>query len=1264
MNDSLYCLILLSINSLFIMVNHFSLFRVSLVMLLFALSSCNFNKKDVPFDYNSTQFVTPIAKPFKFSKPQKYQLMDEKISAKDIKVTKLDIDKLPSSPLDMDGWQPLLKPLKETKIDWVNLKTNTFDIDKLPKEKLIFKTSILGIPTVVKTGKPEVKNNGFNNILVFKEGLPNKNISDILKDSKGAIWIATSDGLCHFTGESCNIYNKEQGFESTSFNKLCEDNQGQIWAGMRDGGLCVINSKAGIIKSLSTKNGLGENSVWGLLNDKLGNVWVGTWGGGIDIVNEKEGVIKHLKDEINVNKNNIRSFLLSSNGEVWAGSGSGVDIINVKNKTTKNLSTEQGLSDNDIELIFESNEDEIWLGTRNEVNILNKKTGTIKHLSTENGLSNNNIRSFYKDKYERMWIGNSKVGIDILDTKNNRIKLIGINEGLSAGYISKILNTSDNQIWLCTPDGINIINESYNVNHFRPATDLKDNKFWDILETSNSQIWLGSDDGVYIIDKFKKVKKLFKLTSPVVKILEDSKGKIWLGTEGKGVFIYNPFERTLRNIEFTHIGKQGNNVFSITEDDRNQIWIGHAAGGLSIIHKDYYSIKSVNTPIDFGNVPVSHLLNEKDGKIWASTFRAGIFVFDQKEATFQILDKVHGLNSNQIINLHKSKNSDIWAGSLDGGIDIIDIKKSTITNLSTKEGLSSDFILNIIESKKGTMYALTETGLSSITQSKDSTSNNKKWLFKTYGDNKGFGNFEPNFLGSVQLKNGDFWWNLNNRIVIMKPTVEDTFISKPKISSIDIINHRQYFINNNFRSSLLEKIDSIYDNQSNKFINTKSIEFKSDYLKKYNIEFDSVSGEHNLPANLRLPHNQNHLTFHFISEGSKHFDKAYYSYFLQGFDEKWSKVSDKSYTENYINLEPGDYNLKVSSKGFNGKWSTPTEFKFKILPPWWQTWWAYLGLFLGLLGTAFGIAQMRAASLQKENKLLEEKVKLRTDELEKKSNDLEKSIIDLKATQSQLLQSEKMASLGELTAGIAHEIQNPLNFVNNFSEVSNELLDEMKTELDKGDMEEAKNIADDIKQNLEKINHHGKRADAIVKGMLQHSRKSTGVKEPTDINALADEYLRLSYHGLRAKDKSFNATMITDFDSSIGKINIVQQDIGRVILNIITNAFYACTERLALSKTEVSRSAALSQLKFDPTIWVSTKKENDKVIISIKDNGNGIPQDVIDKIFQPFFTTKPTGQGTGLGLSMSYDIVKAHGGELKVDTKEGEGTEFTIQLPL
>ncbi len=291
---------------------------------------------------------------------------------------------------------------------------------------------------------------------------------------------------------------------------------------------------------------------------------------------------------------------------------------------------------------------------------------------------------------------------------------------------------------------------------------------------------------------------------------------------------------------------------------------------------------------------------------------------------------------------------------------------------------------------------------------------------------------------------------------------------------------------------------------------------------------------------------------------------------------------------------------------------------------------------------------------QKANALLQQQ-KQQTEQQKTKA---EQALQELEATQSQLIQREKMASLGELTAGIAHEIQNPLNFVNNFSEVTTELIAEMEEEIRKGNLEEIKVVAGDIRQNMEKINHHGKRADSIVKGMLQHSRISTGKKELTDINALADEYLRLSFHGKRAKEKSFNATIETDFDEHIPKINIVQQDLARVLLNLFNNAFYAVAEKKKKSGDG-----------YEPTVFVITKHFNSPsgvggIEIRVKDNGNGIPEKIMDKIYQPFFTTKPTGQGTGLGLSLSYDIItKGIGGNIKAETKEGEYAEFIVQLP-
>jgi len=375
-------------------------------------------------------------------------------------------------------------------------------------------------------------------------------------------------------------------------------------------------------------------------------------------------------------------------------------------------------------------------------------------------------------------------------------------------------------------------------------------------------------------------------------------------------------------------------------------------------------------------------------------------------------------------------------------------------------------------------------------------------------------------------------------------------------------------------------------------------------------------------------------------------------YMLENYDKTWRPAGSER-TAYYYNISPGHYIFRIKGASANGVWAEKT-IDVIISPPWWRSWWGYCLFGLLILAVVYSLYR-----IQKQKVISAERERIRVRELVQ-AKEIEKAYHELKTTQQQLIQSEKMASLGELTAGIAHEIQNPLNFVNNFSDVNTELIEEMKQEIDKGNYIEARTIANNIEENEQKINHHGKRADSIVKGMLQHSRSSSRVKEPIEINKLADEYLRLAYHGLRAKDKGFNATMKTDYDESVGKINIIPQDIGRVLLNLYNNAFYAVNEKRASASSAGADTANM----YEPLVSVRTKKTAGTVEISVKDNGNGLPEKVVDKIFQPFFTTKPTGRGTGLGLSLAYDIVKAHGGEINVVTKEGEGSEFLIVLPL
>jgi signal transduction histidine kinase len=433
------------------------------------------------------------------------------------------------------------------------------------------------------------------------------------------------------------------------------------------------------------------------------------------------------------------------------------------------------------------------------------------------------------------------------------------------------------------------------------------------------------------------------------------------------------------------------------------------------------------------------------------------------------------------------------------------------------------------------------------------------------------------------------------------------------------------------------------------FYNGVGLYINKSEVKSFPLKISSVSVEgkfHYFDLPEKLSYSQNSFIFNYAALDYKDPDQTTYEHFLEGYDKDWSRPGNLAFAE-YQNLPSGDYTFRVRGTTSNGIKTNEAAYSFIVSPPFWRTWWAYFLYGLAFIGAVFAVDRIqRRRLLDKERKLASEK------ELAQ-AKEIEKAYIELKSTQAQLIQSEKMASLGELTAGIAHEIQNPLNFVNNFSEVNLELIEELKQGIASGQLDEAKALAEDITLNEQKINFHGKRADGIVKGMLQHSRISNGVKELTDINALADEYLRLSYHGLRAKDKSFTSEFRIEPDNNLPKVNVIPQDIGRVILNLINNAFYAVSER---KKRQPDG--------YKPEVTVTTDKSGNNIEIRVKDNGNGIPQHVLDKIFQPFFTTKPAGEGTGLGLSLSYDIIKSHRGDLKVNTKEDSGTEFIVVLPI
>lgn len=444
--------------------------------------------------------------------------------------------------------------------------------------------------------------------------------------------------------------------------------------------------------------------------------------------------------------------------------------------------------------------------------------------------------------------------------------------------------------------------------------------------------------------------------------------------------------------------------------------------------------------------------------------------------------------------------------------------------------------------------------------------------------------------------------------------------------------------------------------------------FLSEYtpaIRKVIIEDDSLLYGGNMnapPAEMILNYATNSIRFEFAAHAYEGMSETRYQTQLAGFDKGWSDWSDIPFRA-YTNLPENDYTFRVRSRNVYGTISNEGIFSFRILPPWYRTWWAYLIYVLSLSAVIYGLVKIRLRAMVAQQKQLEDTVKARTRDLNERNGQLQSTLEELQKTQKQLVVREKLASLGELTAGIAHEIKNPLNFINNFSDLSVELTNDLKEELapvkdkfPKDIQDSVTELLDDMIVNAEKIHQHGTRADSIVKGMLMHSRGKTGQFIETDVNALLDEYVNLSYHGMRAQNSDFNITIHKDYDKTLMPINVVPQDLSRAFLNILNNGCYAAYQR------SIKNDA--SDDEESPAIWVSTHNGNENVEIRIRDNGNGIPDDMKEKIFNPFFTTKPTGEGTGLGLSITHEIiVQEHHGQLSLNSENGKFTEFIIQLP-
>ncbi|MBC2839781.1 sensor histidine kinase [Robiginitalea sp. SC105] len=1044
-------------------------------------------------------------------------------------------------------------------------------------------------------------------------------------------------------------------------------------------------------------NSLGGTYPHDLYADSSGFIWIALIGEGLDKYDPYTDTFTHYRHDPDdpeslINKY-VHTVIVDRNGMVWAGTSEGLDRLDPNTGKFTHFRHDENdptsLSHNVVRTLYEDSEGTIWAGTgfpydyfsdAGGLNRFNPESGTFTRYLHDpedpTSLISNKVSAILEDSYGNFWVGTDGDGLHTMDRKTGRFTRHthdpALPDNLSRpaienelwAHITFLIEDSMGQIWIGTVDnGVNRYDPvNKKVTHYGAATEnpegVIENEDWDAFARSNSA-WcaLASDEGIIWIMTEEKP-RLFKIDLfwndfPIIKenqvkdFYEESPNILWKASEGLIREDIATGKRTVyKNIPGDTTSISNDVVNSVTKDRYGKIWAA-TAGGLNELDPETGQFTRYSPdPKDPESLAwpwVSDVLEDSSYDLWVGTTGGGLHLLKRESGTFKIFrndpQDSTSLAHDEVYDLAEDPSGNLWIGTAQG------LSRLDPSNGSFRTYLRGYTISSLLLDGNGDLWVaggelglfkydpkigrFVNSGIQTIPREVLHDSENNIWIHNTTG------------LLKYNPKSGttlEFGAHFGIRGFLMNATLNYPYRKKDGTLLFGM-NDGYYAFNP----------EQLWQSRDTSLLYATELEIKGESNSGNSLSLIDLNGQ---AMDVTLKSDQNSFSISYSAIDFRSSGGKEVMYMLEGYDPGWLQGSAEL-PVNYAAVPPGAYTFRLKAQNSSsGLWSE-NEVQLEVLPPWWATWWAYTAytaLFLLGLWQLYHYQKERVLRLEREKA---QKVKLEQAlEIKKAYEKLEVAHTHLKSTQAQLIHSEKMASLGELTAGIAHEIQNPLNFVNNFSEVSRELVDEMKEEIKKKDYQEVDAIANDLKQNLEKINHHGNRAGDIVKGMLQHSRSSEGKQEPTDLNKLADEYLRLAYHGLRAKDKSFNAIMETDFDLGLPEISVIPQDIGRVMLNLLTNAFHAVQERQ--KKGEAG---------YQPTVTVSTKKTNAGVEIRVTDNGGGIPEGIREKIFQPFFTTKPTGEGTGLGLSMSYDIVtKGHGGQLKVESKTGEGSEFCIIL--
>ncbi len=1112
--------------------------------------------------------------------------------------------------------------------------------------------------------------------LTVDDGLSQNEVTAVLQDSLGFLWFGTPDGLNRYDGYEFVVFQFDPtevtSISDNRITALLETSDGTLWVGTSDG-LNRFDPEMATFTSFGREPGnatkLGISRISALLEDMSGQIWIGHSDpdnpeiGGLSRLDPLSGQAEWFELSSGENAVPVHSLAETNDGVIWVGTADGLRRFDPASNAFTTIRHDpadpNSPAGNDIRELFVDSEGQLWLGYWGDgLDCFNPASGEVlRHRpgGTDFDLGSGFISSVAQSSDGFMWIGtvdpsgSSSSSLHRYDPKSQSFQRIRHDPEsettIGAGTVRAVLEDRSHVLWVATDlGGLSRYDQvTQFIPHYFPTdqpTGLASPIVTAFLEQDKENIWVGTAVGLELFDRISNRFRHYRhrpgtsaslSDDHVTALAEWTDETIWVGTEhglnrfntttGRSRRYLQDFSSEVENLE--------SRVTALYSDTaRNQLWIGTAHG-----------LERMDVPTDV----ITHFHSDTDN---ASTLSSDqiVSLYSSQEWPNQLwvgtengLNSVD-LNSGEVVTFeadarkplalsHRyvtalstlpADSNALWVGTLAGGLNRLDIETGEFRRFTRRNsGLPGNTIYGIQPDGQGYLWLATNGGLVCFDPSNPED-------VRTYGVELGVQSRQFNVGASYKTPRGEIALGGNNGFNIFSPS---GFRDSPYVPKVVLTG---YSIDGRLQTSSPDAI----------------------------LLVDEIN----------LAHDQNDVTFEFVGLQFSRPEQNRYRVRLDrngGDSTEWRDVGTQR-TATYANLPPGRYTFDVQGSNSDGVWSNESaRMLMRITPPWWQTWWFRIFAVVAVVGIAIITYKRRIRLIAQRNHELEELVTERTEELEQqtsalesKNDELEATLGQLRTAQTQLVQSEKLASLGRMTAGVAHEIKNPLNFVNNFAQLSEELTEELRTELassadrNVGDvMDEVDHILGDLALNASKIAEHGRRADGIVKSMLLHAQGSSGDPEPTNLHTLLDETIDLVIHGSGAGGDGMPINIKRDYDEGLGDVIIVRQAIGRVVLNLMENAVYAMRENPSRESDRV------------PAITVRTADLGKEIRIVVEDNGPGIPEEVRLRLFEPFFTTKPSGEGTGLGLSLAHDIVQSHRGQISAASTPGEGTSFTILLP-